>query len=372
MNLKKLKKILDDKKQPAFRFKQIMEDVYKNGKIDFNDMTNLPKDLREMLAGKINILSFAVEKILVAKDGMSAKALLKLADSNFIETVLISTHDNNWSVCLSSQIGCPLACSFCATGQAGFKRNLSAEEISDQILFWNNWLRCVNVDSKEKSPLATFAKVGGKITNIVYMGMGEPFLNWENVSQSLSVLTDQNLYGFGGRSISISTIGIPEGIKRLSKDFPQINLAISLHSGNNNKRDNIVPFNKHCNLAELKIAIEKYLEKTKRKVFIEYVMIDKVNDGEDDAKDLATYLKSIRDNYLLLVNIIAYNGISPLAPLAKGGNKFKSASKEKIAKFKNYLLRNSLNTTVRKSLGSDIFGACGQLSGDNLKKLKIK
>jgi 23S rRNA (adenine2503-C2)-methyltransferase len=361
MNLKNLKKILDERKQPAFRFKQIMKEIYKNSRIDFNEMTNLPKDLREMLNGKINILSFTVEKILVAKNKKSAKASLKLIDGNFIETVLILTSADDWSVCLSSQIGCPLSCSFCATGQSGFKRNLSAEEISDQVLFWQNRLAATN-GNKENDVLAGLK---GKITNIVYMGMGEPFLNWDNVSQSINALTDENLFGFGDRSISISTVGLPEGIKKLSKEFPQINLAISLHSGSDKKRNNIVPINKRFNLTEIKKALENYLEKTKRKVFIEYVMIDKVNDSETDAKDLVAYIKSINDHYLLLVNIILYNENPLLASNKKKGDKYKPSPVEKIAKFKNYLLRNSINTTVRKSLGSEILGACGQLRGDN-------
>jgi len=221
MDIYKLEEVLKKHNQPKFRLKQIQKAVFQDGVSAFSQISTLAKDLREKLDKETKILSFEVEKFLVAKDKQSAKALLKLHDGKMIETVLISTKPNDWSVCISSQVGCPMNCRFCATGRGGFTRNLTAEEITDQVLFWKQYLKFHNLQ------LVTH---NSKLTNIVYMGMGEPFLNWENVSESLKNLINPELFGFGARSISVSTAGIPEGIEKLADEFPQINLAISLHS----------------------------------------------------------------------------------------------------------------------------------------------
>jgi 23S rRNA (adenine2503-C2)-methyltransferase len=341
MNLHKLKLFLEEINEPAFRFKQIKEAIYKEGILDFDKMTNLSKKLREKLIAEFTILSFAVNKLLIAKDQKSAKALLRLADGNQIETVLISVKKGFWSVCVSSQAGCPLGCQFCATGQNGFKRNLTAEEITDQVLFWQNRLN--EIDSAK-----------GKITNIVYMGMGEPFLNWDNVKKSLHDLTDKELFGFGDRSISVSTIGIPDGIKKFAKEFPQINLAISLHCADNKKRDLLCPINKRFDVSSLVRAIENYLEKNNRKVFIEYIMIERFNDNLNDAEKLVNFVKSFEKNYLLHVNLISYN---------LSNSELNSSSQERIEKFREFLSKQGVSVTLRKSLGGEIKGGCGQLAG---------
>ena len=347
MEIRKLKLWLDEKKKPAFRLKQIINEVYKNYVLDFNQMTNLPKDLREILGRDITILPFVPEKILVTKDKKCTKALLKLADGLKIETVLIEAKSGFWTACVSSQVGCPLACIFCATGKMQFKRNLTSEEITNQVLFWQ-----ALVKNGEQFGLKN--KLSGKVTNIVYMGIGEPLLNWENVKQSLFNLTDPGLFGFGDRCISVSTVGIPEGIKKFGQNFPQMNLAISLHSANNEKRTKLMPINRQFNLSDLKKSIENYLTKFRRQIFIEYIMIKEINDGEEDANQLVKYMKSIANNYLLVCNLITYNDYE---------KKFEASSPEKIKRFNNVLLRNNIKVTIRKSMGKEIIGACGQLGG---------
>lgn len=337
MDINKLKKILAERKQPKFRLKQILKAIYQDGSSSFLEIKELPKDLADALNGEVEILPFQLEKILKSEN--SFKALLKLKDGNFIETVLISPKPGNWSACISSQVGCPLGCKFCATGQLGLKRNLTAEEISSQVLFWRQYLKRMRI---------------GDVSNIVYMGMGEPFLNWDNVSRSLQMLIDKDLIGFGSRSISVSTAGVCEGITKLAKEFPQVNLAISLHFADNKKREQFMPINKKHNIFDLKESIQDYLKTTGRKVFIEYLMLDGINDSKKDVDDLIKFIKSMKDSYLLHVNLIRYNLTSEL---------LKPSSKNKTQEFKKYLEDNGINVTIRKSLGEEIKAACGQLAG---------
>ncbi len=343
MNLGKLKEILKINKQPVFRLRQIIKAVYQNHISSFEEVSTLPAGLKEILKKEIAILPFEINKVLVSKDQRSIKALLKLTDGNIIETVLISPKPGIWSVCVSSQVGCPMNCLFCATGKGGFKRNLTAEEITDQVLFWRQYL-------KKKNPKMIIHKIG----NVVYMGMGEPFLNWDNVKESLKILTDKDMFGFSSRGISISTCGIPDGIKKLAKEFPQVNLAISLHFADDKKRSEFMPINKVFDLEEVKDSLEKYFDVTRRKVFIEYIMLAGENDNLHNAEKLAEYLKSIGNTHLLHVNLINYN-----ATFAQ----FNPSPENKIQDFKNFLLKKRISVTVRKSLGEDIEGACGQLAG---------
>lgn len=340
MNIQELEKFLTEKNQPKFRLEQIKKAVYRDGISSFSEILTIPKDLRETLRKNAEILSFAAEKILVSRDKRSIKALLKLKDGNFIETVLISSKPGIWSACVSSQVGCPLACRFCATGKLGFKRNLTAEEITDQVLFWKQYLKKKNIQEN--------------FSHVVYMGMGEPFLNWEETRKSLEILTDKNLFGFGSRGISVSTSGIPEGIANLGRYFPQINLALSLHFADDKKRNRFMPVNKKYDLEDIKSALQKYFRNTKRKVFIEYVMMDGINDGIEDAKNLAIYLRAIGNTRLFHVNLIRYNIAS---------QDFKPSSREKTQQFKNFILDKNIHATIRKSLGEEIQGACGQLAG---------
>ncbi|HRY82819.1 MAG TPA: 23S rRNA (adenine(2503)-C(2))-methyltransferase RlmN [Candidatus Moranbacteria bacterium] len=368
MNIELLEQILKENNQPKFRLGQIIKAVYQDGVSSFLEISNLPKDLREILNKEIKILSFEAEKVLVSENKDSIKALLKLEDGNKIETVLISPKPGVWSACISCQVGCPMNCEFCATGSGGFKRNLTAEEISDQVLFWKTQTPPVLANAKTTSPLKGEVGRGLKISNIVYMGMGEPFLNWEEVRESLKILTDPKGMNFGSRSISVSTVGIPGGMEKLTRDFPQINLAISLHFADDKKREKFMPANKNLNLEKLKNELEKYFEKSNRKVFLEYILFSKINDSEKDMRDLIKYIKSFRKQHLLHVNLIKYNPVGNNQETRSNNqkitktNKFISSSSEQAIKFRNYLLQNKINCTIRKSLGTDIQGACGQLA----------
>jgi len=342
MNLEKIAKILKEANQPEYRLEQIKKAVYKDSAISFAEITTFSKELREKIQKETRILSFEAEKILVSKDKDSIKALLKLSDGNYIESVIIFSKEENWTACLSCQVGCPLRCAFCAKGQGGYQRNLSAEEITDQILFWKNYLKAKNYKLKAEN----------NIKNIVFMGMGEPFLNWGEVRKSLENLIDPELFGFGSRGISISTSGIPEGIKKLVEEFPQINLAVSLHFADEEKRAKFMPINKKYNLRDLRNALREYFKESRRKVFIEYAMFKNLNDSAYDADSLAAYLKSIKDSYLLHVNLIPANATK---------NGFQPSDFQRIKKFQNLLLRHGVKATIRKSLGTDIQGACGQL-----------
>ncbi len=340
MDIEKLEKILVNNQQPKFRLAQIKKAIFQEGKTSFSEISNIPKALRIILEKEVGILLFQVVKVLVSIDGQSIKALLKMEDGKLVETVLLSPKPRIWSVCLSSQIGCPMGCQFCATGKMGFVRDLKAEEIFDQVLFWRQYL------AKNK--------VKGKLTNIIYMGMGEPFLNWKNVKQSLLVLINKKYFDFRTRAISISTVGFPTGIEKIASEFPQINLALSLHFTQDKLRNELMPINQTFNLAKLKDSLEKYIEKCNRKVFLEYVMFQGLNDSEKDAQNLVKYVQSFQKTYLIHINLIRYNETS---------TKFKATSYEQMQKFKDYLIQNRIKVTIRKSLGTDIKGACGQLAG---------
>ena len=260
------------------------------------------------------------------------KAGILLADGLAIETVLMKHTDKRNTICVSSQVGCPLGCEFCETGKMGLKRNLTASEIVEQVLFFARYLKNKNE----------------KVTNIVFMGMGEPFLNWENVKKAIEILNDDNCLGIGARKISISTAGIIEGIEELAEEFPQINLAISLHAPDDELRGKLMPVNKKYPLAKILQAVDEYIKKTNRKVMFEYVMIDGVNDSEEQAKNLSKLLK----RPLYMVNLIAYNPTGKFQPSLPG----------KIKKFKAILEKAGIFTTQRYRFGTDIEAACGQLA----------
>lgn len=331
MNLADLNKIL--KSEPAYRQKQIEKLVYRDLIENWREAKILPLALREKL-DKECPLSIN-NKIIISDDKKTAKALIILDDNLKIESVLMRYGNSNRNtVCVSSQVGCPLGCKFCATGKIGFKRNLEPMEIIEQVLLFARYLK------KEKA----------KITNIVFMGMGEPFLNYENVFEAIKILNDKDCFGLGARHISISTIGITEGIEKMAEEKLQINLAVSLHSVDNESRSKIIPANKKYPIEKIFKAIENYLKKTKRRVMVEYMMMDKVNDSIQDAEKLA---KLITQKHLYLVNLILYNptGI------------FKPSSKERIKKFKEVLEKKGISATERYRFGKEIKAACGQLAG---------
>jgi 23S rRNA (adenine2503-C2)-methyltransferase len=332
MNLSKLEELM--KKEPAFRLAQAKKAVFFDLIEDWGEATTLSKDLREKLR---KVVPLAIKgKMLVSKDGRTVKAAIELEDGLAIETVLMKHTDKRNTICVSSQVGCPLGCFFCVTGRGGFKRNINASEILDQILFFARYLK----------------KENEKITNVVFMGMGEPFLNWENVARAIQIINDDNCFGIGARKISVSTAGITEGIEKLARDFPQINLAISLHAPDDQLRGELMPVGKKYSIEKILKAVDGYIEKTNRKVMFEYVMLKGVNDSEEQAKKLSSLLWKP----LYMVNLIAYNP----------NGRFESSPPEKIKKFKAILEKEGVFATQRYRFGTDIEAACGQLAGKDI------
>lgn len=341
MNIAQLTIFLAEKKYPTFRQKQIIKGIVQEGAASYEAITTLPRTMQQDLAQCVPILPFRVVTTLVSKDGRAIKMLVQLNESkHMIETVLISPKPGMWSACISSQVGCAMGCAFCATGKIGLLRNLTADEITSQVLIWRQYIRT--------------HKLEGSFDNIVYMGMGEPFMNWPHVRESIMQLTDPQLFGFAKRSISVSTSGVASGIKEFADTCPQVNLAISLHFATDQKRSAYMPVNTGCDLAQLRDALQYYLSKNKRKIFLEYIMLKDINDSPEDAHALAAYVRSIGQLQLLHVNLIRYNAI---------GENFLPSDRERVKSFQAALLRAYIPCTIRKSVGGDISGACGQLAG---------
>jgi 23S rRNA (adenine2503-C2)-methyltransferase len=334
MNLSKLEEIL--KSEPAFRLKQAKKAVFFDLVENWEEATTLAKDLRENLKKEVSLEIKG--KMLVSKDGRTVKAAIELEDGLSIETVLMKHTDKRNTICVSSQVGCSLGCLFCVTGKMGFRRNLNPSEIVAQVLFFARYLKNKNE----------------KIANVVFMGMGEPFLNWAPVRQAIQILNDDNCFGIGARKISVSTAGITEGIEKLAEDFPQINLAISLHAPDDQLRGELMPVNKKYSIAKILKAVDEYIEKTNRKVMFEYVMLNGVNDSDEQAKKLSRLLWKP----LYMVNLIAYNP----------NGRFESSPAERIKKFKAILEKAGVFATQRYRFGTDIEAACGQLAGKKQKK----
>jgi len=335
MDLANLQKLLG--KEKKYRSDQAKKAVFRDLISDWNEAMALPLKFREELNGKCP-LNISAE-ILVSKNKNTVKAVIALEDGLRIETVLMKHEGGRNTVCVSSQAGCPLGCSFCATGRAGFKRNLGVWEIVEQVLFFARHLK--------KSIFVRQAD-GEKIGSVVFMGMGEPFLNYRNVMDAIKILNDEDGFNLGSRHFSISTAGIVEGMEKLAKDKLQVNLAVSLHAPNNALSSKIVPVNKKYPLEKVLRAVDEYIKNTNRKVMFEYVMIKDVNDSEEQAKELVKLLR----RPLYMINLIAYNPTG----------RFKASPPEKIKKFKAILEKAGIFTTQRYRFGNDIEAACGQLA----------
>lgn len=319
---------------PSYRANQIFKDLFKNGIDTYDQMTTLPENVKEFLNNNVPILSIVPSKEKESSDGSTTKVLFKLDDGNLIEAVLMKFDDGRNTVCVSSQVGCAMNCKFCATGTLSFKRNLTYEEISDQVLFFSNKL----------------CKKDEHVTHVVYMGMGEPFMNYEQMAKSIDMLRDDAALNIGSRNITVSTCGIVPEINEFAEEFPQVNLAVSLHASTDKVRNEIMPISKKYPLEELMQASQEYTDKTHRRITFEYVMLEGINDSEKNAYELATLLRGM----LCLVNIIPYNETSI--------KNIRGSEKKKIDIFKSILDANHIQATVRVSLGKDIDAACGQLA----------
>jgi len=314
-----------------YRGRQIFQWLWQKGVNDFNQMTNLSLNLRKLLSEKFTIEDIKPVKNIKSSDG-AEKFLWELGDRNFIESVFIPEPPRR-TVCISTQVGCPLGCLFCATGLIGFKRNLTGVEIAGQV------------QQVQKS-------VGDKLTNIVFMGMGEPLLNLDNIFLALDIITSSIGFGISQRHITISTAGVIEGIEKLLKSKWKVKLAISLNFAEQKIRENYMPVAKNNPLKEVLKLSRIYSEK-KEMVTFEYVLIDGINDSQKDAHQLLKLLKGIPSK----INLIPYNGHPDLP--------YKSPEPDKIARFQQILFDSNHPVTLRKSKGRDIFAACGQLAGNS-------
>lgn len=329
MNLGKLKEILKNEK--PYRLKQAEKAVYADLVDDWSAVSSLPVLLREKLTERCPVL--IDYKSIISRSKSTIKALIKLNDGLAIETVLLQHAQGRNTVCVSSQVGCPLGCLFCKTGKIGYKRNLTAYEIAEQVLFFSYYLKKKNE--------------GSRVTNVVFMGMGEPFLNYDNVMDAVRILNDKDKFNIGARKISISTCGIPQKIEKLSKENLQINLAISLSAPNNELRSRLMPINEKYPVESVIDAAKKYIGIANRRVMFEYVLIDNFNESSETARELAEILKGL----LCFVNLIPFNGKGEL----------NAPSKEKIGLFKSILTKSGIPVTERYRFGQDINAACGQL-----------
>ncbi len=333
LQLDELKQICLDAGEKAFRAKQVYEWLWKKSAHSFDEMTNLSLAFREYLKENFVINAIKVELQQKSNDG-TIKMRFQLHDDHFIEGVLIPA-DDRMTACVSSQVGCSLSCKFCATGYLPRKRNLEVAEIYDQVVLISRM-----AEENYNTPL----------TNIVYMGMGEPLLTYRNVLGSIEKITSPQALDMAARRITVSTAGIAKMIRKLADDETRFNLALSLHAANDEKRSTIMPINDQNSLEALAEALKYYYQKLKRRVTYEYIVFSDFNDSLEDAKELADFCQHIPCK----VNIIEYNPIAEAA--------FINTSEDKLEIFKAYLEKRKVNVTIRRSRGKDVDAACGQLA----------
>ncbi len=327
----------------GYRARQIFNWLYSNLAADPKEMNNLPQRLKDWLQENLIYHSLDLEEEKRAGDG-TINFLWKLKDGRTIESVLLPQRDSeNYTACISSQVGCQLACKFCATGQQGWERDLTAGEMVDQV--WQSALYLKSTGS----PGEKAEKSKRDIRNLVFMGMGEPLLNYQAVRQAVEILGSETGFNIGSRRITISTAGIIPGIKKMSREMPQVGLALSLHAADNKLRSRLVPLNKKYNLQQLHRALQEYLANTGRRITVEYALIHEVNDREEQARQLVGWLKGLT----VFVNLI------PLNPVK--GQKLTGSSASRIEKFKKIISQAGYPVQVRQSRGQEVKAACGQL-----------
>lgn len=339
LSFTELSAVLTDWGEPSFRAKQVWMNLYQNLNFDPEAISNIPKSLRLKIAEEFSFTPLTVLRKVVSSSGLTEKYLFELNDKAKIEAVLMRYRDRN-TICISSQAGCAMNCAFCATGQMGLTRNLTSGEIAGQALFFAELLK-----REEKA-----------LTNIVVMGMGEPFHNYEQLMKAMDLLNDADGFRFGERRITISTVGIIPMIERFTKAKRQINLAISLHAPTNFLRDQIIPANKKYPVHALIEAARAYANETKRRVSFEYAMIDGFNDSIEQAAQLAKLLKGV----MCHVNLIALN---PTKKYDGDGS-----GRAAINDFQLFLEKAGIPCTIRLARGVDIGAGCGQLLAEQKEK----
>lgn len=334
LSLAELETLMQEWTEPKFRAKQIWEWIWQKGVDSIEGMTNLSKALREKLAAHYSFPKVKIHHSQFSTDG-TIKNRLQLHDGHFIESVLIPT-EKRLTACVSSQVGCSLSCRFCATGQMPRLRNLDYDEIVDQVTIVNQ--QCLE-------------HYGKPLSNIVYMGMGEPLLNYKNVLQSIERISAPDGLGMSPRRITVSTAGVAKMIKQLGDDEVRFKLALSLHAANDKKRSEIMPINDTNHLKALIEAMNYFYQKTKNEITFEYILFRDFNDSQQDADELIKIYRQVPAD---LVNIIEYNSI--------GDGLFEKPSEEKAEWFMEYLAAHRVNARLRRSRGRDIDAACGQLA----------
>lgn len=332
LTLEEIEKFVLSLGLPKFRARQIHSWIYVKYASSFEEMTDLSKDVRELLSTRATVPLLKLAHLQVSSDG-TRKYLFQLPDNKYVESVLMSFEDRpTFSACVSSQVGCAVGCTFCATGYLGFKRNLSSQEIIDQVM-------CIQRESSHR------------VANVVYMGQGEPLLNVDEVIKSLHTMNES--VGIGARHITVSTSGVVPGIIRLAQEEIQVTLALSLHAPDTATREEIVPITKKWPIADLIDALNQYYEKTGRRITIEYVMLAGVTDSPEQAAELAQLVKHLHCN----INLIPYN---PTAAL-DGTVLYERPSIEVQLRFKRIAESTGKTVTIRLERGTDIDAACGQL-----------
>jgi 23S rRNA (adenine2503-C2)-methyltransferase len=328
-----LKSWLTQHQEKPFRSSQLFTWIYQKGASSWEAMTDLSKDLRAKLSEHFSLNSLKFAKTSDSSDGDTTKFLWELSDNKFVESVLIRAPDRR-TVCVSSQVGCPARCAFCASGKKGLMRNLSAGEIVEQV---------VHIDRVLKAK-------GERVSHVVFMGMGEPFENYENVLKAIHLLNDPKGLNISQRRMTVSTVGIVEQILRFAKEDLSVNLVLSLHAPNQNIRKKIIPYARKYDIADLLSAMLHFAKTTKRDITYEYTLMAGINDAPEHAQELA----SILQGHPCTVNLIPYNPVE--------GLHLKRPEKEVIDTFRDILVAEEIPTTWRYTKGKDIAAACGQLA----------
>ncbi len=346
LSLADIEEYFEEVGEKKFRAKQVYEWLWLKPVQSFEDMTNLSKELRNKLKEDFTLPGLTVDTVQNSEDG-TIKTRFKTHDGHFVEGVLIPT-TSRYTACVSSQIGCSLSCKFCATGYMERKRNLDFDEIYDQVAILNQ--QC----EKENARLNDKVGQGKKLSNIVFMGMGEPLLNYKNVLRAIERITSPNGMAMSPKRITVSTAGIAKAIRQLGDDNVKFKLALSLHAANDLKRHEIMPINDSNNIKSLVDALNYFYAQTKNEITFEYILFKNFNDSLKDADEL---VKLYRQVPVDLVNIIEYNPIDFA--------KFEKPDEDKTETFMHYLGKNRVNTRLRRSRGKDIDAACGQLANKN-------
>jgi len=334
LNAAELNKLFEEMGEKSFRAKQVWEWLWQKHAFSFDDMTNLSKELRTKLKENFSFPSLKVDAVQYSTDG-TVKSRFKTFDGHLIEGVLIPS-EFRFTACVSSQIGCSLSCKFCATGYMERKRNLNFDEIYDQVVLINQ----ENMKVNDKKP-----------TNIVFMGMGEPLLNYRSVLQAIERITAHDGLAMSPKRVTVSTAGVSKMIRQLGDDNVKFKLALSLHAANDRKRNEIMPINETNNLKSLIEALNYFYKKTGNEITLEYILFNQFNDTVDDAEELIKVYRQIPAD---LVNLIEYNPIEFA--------RFTKPSEERVNFFMEYLAKNKVNARLRRSRGKDIDAACGQLA----------